>query len=194
MDSLTRFADAHRDVATLAGEAPGRGGYPGSTTQLVTELVERAGTGSVGTGDITAVFSVLVPGSDMEDPLADLMRGVLDGHVVLSRKIAERGRFPAIDLLGSVSRALPGAASEEENALLHEARNLLAKYEEAELMIQSGLYIAGGDLDLDRAVAVFPALDRFLGSLSSGLSQDSFIRLKDCLYPPGSAPPGQAAD
>ena len=109
-DSITRFAEAHREIATVSGELPVLRGFPASTRHLITSLCERAGPGCDPTGDITAVFSVLVAGSDMEEPIADILRGVLDGHVVLDREIAERGRFPAIDVLRSVSRSLPGAA------------------------------------------------------------------------------------
>lgn len=110
-DSITRFAEAHREVAVAAGEMPALRGFPPSTANQIMRLAERAGPGLPGAGDITAVFSVLVAGSDMEEPIADILRGVLDGHVVLSREIAERGRFPAIDVLRSVSRSLPEAAS-----------------------------------------------------------------------------------
>ena len=111
-DSITRFAEAHREVALAAGESAALRGYPPSVAQASMSLAERAGPGAEGAGDITAVFSVLVAGSDMEEPIADILRGVLDGHVVMDRKIAERGRFPAIDLLRSVSRSLPEAASQ----------------------------------------------------------------------------------
>ncbi len=117
-DSVTRFAEAHREIAVAAGEAPALRGYPPSVAPLITALCERAGPGAAGQGHITAVFSVLVAGSDMEEPVADILRGVLDGHVVLSRDIAERGRFPAIDVGRSVSRSLPDAATAAENTLL----------------------------------------------------------------------------
>ena len=116
LDSLTRFAEAHREIALTAGEAPTLRGFPPSTANLIAALCERAGPGPFGKGDITAVFSVLVAASDMDEPIADITRGVLDGHVVLDRGIAERGRFPAIDVRRSVSRSLPGIATEEENA------------------------------------------------------------------------------
>lgn len=139
VDSLTRFAEAHREVALTAGETPSLRAYPPSTANLIAALAERAGPGPDDgqSGDITAVFSVLVAGSDMEEPVADITRGVLDGHVVLDRSIAERGRFPAIDIGRSVSRALPRAASEAENQLLGETRRLIGAYEKAEPMIQT---------------------------------------------------------
>lgn len=161
-DSITRFAEAHREVAIAAGEKAELRGFPPSLNQAIMGLAERAGPGPEHAGDITAVFSVLVAGSDMEEPVADILRGVLDGHVVLDRKIAERGRFPAIDLLRSVSRSLPEAASFEENALIGEARRLLGAWDRAELMIQAGLYSKGSDPVIDTAMQVWPALDSFL--------------------------------
>ncbi len=143
---------------------------------------ERAGPGPEGSGDITAVFSVLVAGSDMDEPVADILRGVLDGHVVLDRKIAERGRYPAIDLLRSVSRSLPEAADGEENLLIAETRRLLGAYDRAELMIQAGLYAKGSDPVIDAAIRVWSGLDGFLAedAPEDGVS-GSFVRLADLL-------------
>jgi flagellum-specific ATP synthase len=180
-DSVTRFAEAHREVALAAGEDPSLRGYPPSVSHMIMSLAERAGPGPKGAGDITAVFSVLVAGSDMEEPIADILRGVLDGHVVMDRKIAERGRYPAIDLLRSVSRSLPGAASDEENTLIAEARRLLGAYDRAELMIQAGLYASGTDPLVDRAITVWPLLDGFLAEDSPDGTAASFRRLTDCL-------------
>lgn len=167
-DSLTRFAEAHREIALAAGEAPALRAYPPSTAPEIAGLCERAGPGADGPGDITAVFTVLVAGSDMEEPVADMVRGVLDGHVVLSREIAERGRFPAIDLRRSVSRAAPAAWTAEEAALAMDLRALVAAHEEAAPMLQAGLYQPGGDAVLDRAVGLWPQLDRFVGAESPG--------------------------
>lgn len=161
-DSITRFAEAHREVALAAGESPALHGFPPSLNQAIMALAERAGPGPQTAGDITAVFSVLVAGSDMEEPVADILRGVLDGHVVMERKIAERGRFPAIDLLRSVSRSLPEAADAAENTLITEARRLLGAWDRAEMMIQAGLYTKGSDVTIDAAMRVWPALDAFL--------------------------------
>ena len=161
-DSITRFAEAHREVALAAGESAALRGYPPSVAQAIMSLAERAGPGPEGSGDITAVFSVLVAGSDMEEPIADILRGVLDGHVVMDRKIAERGRYPAIDLLRSVSRSLPEAATDDENALIGQARQLLGAWDRAEMMIQAGLYAKGSDPMIDAAMRVWPALDAFL--------------------------------
>lgn len=186
-DSITRFAEAHREVALASGEEASLRGFPPSTAHMIMALAERAGPGPEGSGDITAVFTVLVAGSDMEEPVADILRGVLDGHVVLERKIAERGRFPAIDLLRSVSRSLPAAASGAENALIGEARRLLGAYERAELMIQAGLYAKGSDPVVDQAIKVWPALDAFLAEDGPGGVAASFERLAACL---GLPPPG----
>lgn len=180
-DSITRFAEAHREVALAAGEDASLRGYPPSVAHAIMALAERAGPGPEGAGDITAVFSVLVPGSDMEEPVADILRGTLDGHVVLDRKIAERGRFPAIDLLRSVSRSLPDAASPEENALIAEARRLLGAYERAEMMVQAGLYAAGSDPLVDAAIKAWPDLDAFLSEDEPGDTSDSFRHLAECL-------------
>jgi flagellum-specific ATP synthase len=185
VDSITRFAEAHREVALAAGEEAGMGGYPPSTSALIMGLAERAGPGPEGAGDITAVFSVLVAGSDMEGTIADILRGVLDGHVVLDRKIAERGRYPAIDLLRSVSRSLPEAATEAENQLIGRARQLLGAYDRAELMIQAGLYAKGSDPQIDMAMGVWPLLDGFLAEMAppDGVA-GSFQRLA-AILPPG---------
>ena len=170
-DSLTRFAEAHREAALAAGETASLHGFPPSTFRALASLVERAGPGPDTTrddtrhesGDITAVFSVLVAGSDTDEPVADMIRGILDGHIVLNRSIAERGRFPAIDVGRSVSRSLPRAASPEENVILLKARAALTRYEDVEVMVRAGLYEAGSDPDADRAIAIWPKLDKFIG-------------------------------
>ena len=180
-DSITRFAEAHREVALAAGEPASLRGFPPSTSHLIMSLAERAGPGTEGTGDITAVFSVLVAGSDMDEPVADILRGVLDGHVVMEREIAERGRYPAINLLRSVSRSLPHAATEAENALISRARRLLGAYDRAEMMIQAGLYAAGSDPQVDAAIRVWPALDAFLSEDAPEGATESFARLRAIL-------------
>lgn len=183
VDSVTRFAEAHREIALSAGEPASLRGYPPSLQHAIMSLAERAGPGAGCQGDITAVFSVLVAGSDMEEPVADILRGVLDGHVVLDRRIAERGRFPAVDLLRSVSRSLPAAATEAENAMISRTRSLLSAWDRAELMIQAGLYQKGSDPVVDQAIRLWPALDGFLAEDSppSGIA-GSFERLADCLH------------
>ncbi len=188
VDSLTRFAEAHREIALSAGETAALRGHPPSMPHRLMQLAERAGPGGPGQGDITALFSVLVAGSDMNEPVADTLRGVLDGHVILSRPIAERGRYPAVDVTASISRALPEAASGEENALIGQVRDRLSRYEQSELMIRSGLYAPGSDPDLDQAIAAWPRLDRILGATSPGTVQDSFAQLAGALQPISEEP------
>lgn len=181
VDSVTRFAEAHREIAVAAGELPAMRGFPASTGPAIAALCERAGPGGGHAGDITAIYSVLVAGSDMEEPVADMLRGVLDGHVVLSREIAERGRFPAIDLLGSVSRSLPAVATAAENTIIAEARAQLGVYDRAELMIKAGLYVPGSDAAIDVAISCHPALDRFLALRSHGGIEASFLALRQAM-------------
>lgn len=186
VDSLTRFAEAHREIALTAGETPSLRAYPPSTASMIAGLAERAGPSGrrASDGVISGVFSVLVAGSDMEEPVADITRGVLDGHIILDRTIAERGRFPAIDIGRSVSRSLPHAAAPDENALIAEARRLTLAYERATPMIQTGLYQAGGDAEIDRAVALHPQLDAFFAS-SATSPPDAFKALAAILNSEG---------
>ncbi len=176
-DSITRFAEAHREVATAAGEMPALRGFPASTAHMIMSLCERAGPGELGQGDITAIFTVLVAGSDMDEPVADIMRGVLDGHFVLDRAIAERGRYPALDFLRSVSRSLPAAASDDENKLILRARALMGAYARSETMVKAGLYAEGTDAELDQAIRVWDDLDAFLAEPEGISVQNSFDRL-----------------
>lgn len=186
-DSITRFAEAHREVATSAGEMPALRGFPASTAHTIMALCERAGPGQNQQGDITAIFSVLVAGSDMDEPVADILRGVLDGHIVLDRSIAERGRYPAIDLLRSVSRSLPKAATEQENALIRRARVLLGAYARSETMVKAGLYAEGSDPELDQALRVWGELDAYLAEPEAVSVQNSFDRLALILRRAGTA-------
>jgi flagellum-specific ATP synthase len=181
VDSITRFAEAHREIALAAGEAASMRGFPPSITQMIMSLCERAGPGVGSAGDITALFSVLVAGSDMDEPIADTIRGVLDGHVVLERKIAERGRFPAVDVLRSVSRCLPGVASGDENTTIAEVRRLLGAYDSAELMIRAGLYEVGSDEMTDRAIGVWRELEEFFTQEETSSISDSFAALSAAL-------------
>lgn len=162
VDSVTRFCEAHREVAVLGGEAANLRGFPPSTAGAIATLCERAGPGAGDGGDITAIYTVLVAGSDMDEPVADMMRGILDGHIVLDREIAERGRFPAIDVLRSVSRSLPGAADRVENAMIADARRHMAQYDRAAMMVQAGLYEAGSDSAIDAAIACHEPLEDFV--------------------------------
>lgn len=192
VDSVTRFAEAHREVASAAGEPASLRGYPASTAAAIAALCERAGPGAGAAGDITAVYSVLVAGSDMEEPVADMLRGVLDGHIVLDRAIAERGRFPAVDVVRSVSRSLPEVATAHENDLIAAARRHLGVHARSELMIQSGLYVPGSDQAVDAAIACHAALDDFCTQAAPHGPKAAFIALQRALaagQDGGPAPP-----
>ena len=178
-DSLTRHAEAHRDVVAATEGGSGGGMLAGLTSNLAA-LVERAGPGADGARGITAVFTVLVAGSDMEEPVADTVRGLIDGHVVLSRAIAESGRYPAIDVLQSVSRSLPDAASPEENATIAQARTTLEVLRRNELMITSGLYEAGRDPEIDAALRRRSKLEAVLAGRSKDVAT-SFAALRGSL-------------
>ncbi|WP_338549687.1 FliI/YscN family ATPase [Roseovarius phycicola] len=192
-DSMTRFAEAHREVAVAAGELPALRGFPASTAHMLMSICERAGPGEVDQGDITAVLSVLVAGSDMDEPISDILRGVLDGHVVMDRQIAERGRYPAIDLLRSVSRSLPAAATDSENALILQARSLLGSYQSSETMVRAGLYSDGSDPILDQAIRAWPDLDSFVAEQESQNTQHSFDRLALILRRATQSQPGSSS-
>jgi flagellum-specific ATP synthase len=158
MDSVTRYAHACREVALAAGEPPVARGYPPSVFTDLPRLLERAGPGPEGTAKITGVFSVLVDGDDHNDPVADAIRGTLDGHIVLDRSIAEAGRFPAVNVLSSVSRLAERAWTPEQRQLAAKLKSLVARYEDTRDVRSIGGYQPGGDAELDRAVALVPKL------------------------------------
>lgn len=160
MDSLTRFAMAQREIGLAAGEPPTTKGYPPSVFALLPKLVER--TGRSPKGSITAIYSVLVEGDDVNEPVSDTVRGLLDGHVVLSRKLAARGHYPAIDVLASISRLMTEIASPEHRQAAHALRQLLAAYEENEDLINIGAYRAGSNPLVDAAIALHDELDTVL--------------------------------
>jgi flagellum-specific ATP synthase len=160
MDSLTRFCMAQREVGLAAGEPPATRGYPPSVFALLPRLLERAGAGE--SGSITGLYTVLVEGDDMNDPVADSARSILDGHVVLSRKLATSGHFPSIDVLESVSRVAPRVTTPEQLAQATELRRFMAAYREARDLIEIGAYVKGSNPLVDRAVQLKPAIDHFL--------------------------------
>lgn len=165
MDSVTRFCLALREIGLSAGEPPATRGYPPSVFAELPLLLERAGPGvdaGEATGHITGLFTVLVEGDDHNEPVADAVRGILDGHVVLDRRIAEAGRYPAIDLLRSLSRAVPGCNNAEENALIRRARGILSLHAEMADMVRLGAYRAGTDPAVDEAVALAPRIEALL--------------------------------
>ncbi len=160
MDSVTRYAMACREVGLAAGEPPTLRGYPPSLFASLPRLVERLG--SDGNGTITGLFTVLVDGDDMNEPVADALRGYLDGHVVLNRKIAERGRFPAIDVLASISRLMPKVTTPEQQKRARRIRELMAHYEENRDLVAVGAYRKGADPLLDQAIAKIGAIESLL--------------------------------
>jgi len=160
MDSLTRYAMAQREIGLAVGEPPTTKGYPPSVFRLLPSLLERAGTNQK--GSITAFCTVLVEGDDMNDPIADTARGILDGHIVLSRELAGFGHFPSIDVLSSISRVMNSVASEEHILLARQMRSLLSIYKKAEDMINIGAYKAGNNAEIDRAIEKKTGMDEFL--------------------------------
>ena len=162
MDSLTRYAMAQREIALAIGEPPATKGYPPSCFAKLPQLVERSGNGVAGGGSITAFYTVLSEGDDQQDPIADAARGILDGHIVLSRELAEAGHYPAIDIEKSVSRVMGNVASTEHVEAARRFRQLHARHNKAHDLIQLGAYAPGHDLDLDTAVRLHPSMTALL--------------------------------
>ena len=178
IDSVTRFAMAQREIGLASGEPPATKGYTPSVFAELPRLLERAGPGVHGSGAITGLFTVLVEGDDHNEPVADAVRGILDGHVVLDRAIAERGRFPAVNVLRSLSRTMPGCNEPNEQALINEARRVLAVYDNMAELIRLGAYKTGSDPEVDKAIRLYPKLEAYLsqgkserGDLQSGYQQ-----------------------
>ena len=161
IDSVTRFAMAQRDIGLAAGEPPTAKGYTPTVFDELPRLLERAGPGT-GDGTITGMFTVLVEGDDHNEPVADAVRGILDGHVVMERQIAERGRYPAINVLKSVSRTMPRACDPAYLPVVQKARAVLATYADMEELIRLGAYRAGASPEVDEAIGLMPELDAFL--------------------------------
>jgi flagellum-specific ATP synthase len=189
IDSVTRFAMALREIYLAAGEVPTSRGYPPSVFAELPKLLERAGPGD-GAGSITGLFAVLVEGDDTNEPISDTVRGILDGHVVLDRAIAEGGRFPAIDPLRSVSRSAPGCYRPEEWALVREARRLMRLHADMTELIRLGAYRSGSNAELDRAIAVRPALEAILEQAvgEQASSEQAFATLAAALAAPDPSP------
>ncbi|MGZ3420715.1 MAG: FliI/YscN family ATPase [Polyangiales bacterium] len=160
VDSVTRFARAQREIGLAAGEPPARRGYPPSAFAILPRLLERAGRGA--RGSITAIYTVLIEGGDMEEPIADEVRGILDGHVVLDRAIASRGRYPAVDVARSLSRVMDQVVEKEHAESARKVRALVGTYEAKRDLVAIGAYQKGHDPDLDRAVVKNPLIEGFL--------------------------------
>ncbi|MHA1044434.1 flagellar protein export ATPase FliI [Enterobacter hormaechei subsp. steigerwaltii] len=162
MDSLTRYAMAQREVALAIGEPPATKGYPPSVFARLPALVERAGNGMRGGGSITAFYTVLTEGDDQQDPIADSARAILDGHIVLSRRLAEAGHYPAIDIEASISRAMTELIPHVQYRKVHRFKQLLSTYQRNRDLVSVGAYVKGSDPLLDRAIDQYPALEAFL--------------------------------
>jgi flagellum-specific ATP synthase len=185
MDSLTRFCMAQREIGLSAGEPPTSRGYPPSVFSLLPRLLERAGAAEV--GSITGLYTVLVDGDDHNEPISDAARSILDGHVVLSRKLAHANHYPAIDVLASVSRVTGAVTTDDERNLLYELRRLMAAEAEAKDLIEIGAYVPGTNPTVDRAVAMRDVIRGFLTQRANDHwdAHRSFERLREILGPSG---------
>ncbi|BBH13942.1 MULTISPECIES: flagellar protein export ATPase FliI [Chromobacterium] len=175
VDSLTRYAMAQREVALALGEPPATRGYPPSVFGLLPSLAESAGNGEGGAGSMSAIYTVLAEGDDQQDPVVDTARAILDGHIVLSRELAERGHYPAIDIGRSVSRCMSQLTEAEHAEAARGARGAWSRYQEVRSLIPLGGYVAGADADTDRAVRLMPRLEAFLrqGAAEAASYEDS---------------------
>ena len=185
LDSVTRFAMAQREIGLSAGEMPTTRGYPPSVLAELSRLLERAGPGKPGQGSITGFFTVLVEGDDMNEPIADAVRSILDGHIVLDRRIAERARFPAIDVLRSLSRTATQCQTPDQRQDISAARGWLSLYQDMEDLIRMGAYRPGQSADVDQSIAYFEKLEKFLAQdLGERASlAESFAQLHRILHP-----------
>jgi flagellum-specific ATP synthase len=183
MDSLTRYAMAQREIALAIGEPPATKGYPPSVFARLPQLVERAGNSTPGSGSITAFYTVLTEGDDQQDPIADSARAILDGHIVLSRHLADQGHYPAIDIEASISRAMHALVSDEQREQVRRFRQLYSSYQRNRDLISVGAYAAGSDPLLDDAIAAWPRLQAYLQQdmkQQTGL-QDSLRQLEQVI-------------
>jgi len=162
VDSLTRYAQAHREIALAIGEPPATRGYPPSVFSLLTRLVERAGNGAHPQGSLTAFYTVLAEGDDQQDPVVDAARAILDGHIVLTRQLAEAGHYPAIDIGASVSRVMPQIVPAPWMKSAQRLRQFYSRYQQIRELLPLGAYQAGADPEMDTAVQRYPALAAFL--------------------------------
>ncbi|MGL5537351.1 MAG: lateral flagellar FliI-like assembly ATPase LfiI, partial [Aeromonas veronii] len=162
MDSLTRYAQAQREIALAIGEPPATRGYPPSVFSMLTQLVERAGNGTHPDGSLSAFYTVLAEGDDQQDPVVDAARAILDGHIVLTRRLAEEGHYPAIDIGASVSRVMPQVVSAEWQKLAVTLRQLWGRYQQVRELLPLGGYQPGADPQMDEAVQRYPGIAAFL--------------------------------
>lgn len=162
MDSLTRYAQAQREIALAIGEPPATKGYPPSVFAMLPKLVERTGNAAKGQGSITAFYTVLTEGDDQQDPIADSARAILDGHLVLSRRLAEEGHYPAIDIEASISRVMPQIVNSEHLNRVYRFKQIYSKYQQNQDLINVGAYVKGSDAEIDLAIALMPVMRQFL--------------------------------
>jgi flagellum-specific ATP synthase len=162
LDSVTRYAQAQREIALAVGEPPATKGYPPSVFAKLPALVERAGNGADGQGSITAFYTVLSEGDDLQDPIADAARAILDGHIVLSRQLADSGHFPAIDIEKSISRVMPAVTSPEHQQMARAVKQMVSSFSQSKDLIAIGAYVRGSDPLLDVAMAQMPKINKFL--------------------------------
>ncbi len=188
MDSITRFAMAQREISLSVGEPPASKGYTPSVFAELPRLLERAGPGA-GSGTITGLFTVLVDGDDHNEPVADAVRSILDGHIVLDRAIAERNRYPAINILRSVSRTMPDCNTDEENEIVSKARRYIAAYEDMAELIRLGAYKKGSNKEVDEAIFYYPKIESFLMQKKNEkvTLAEGYMQLKEILDTPYKA-------
>jgi len=187
IDSITRYAQAQREIALAVGEPPATKGYPPSVFAKLPALVERAGNGSGSQGSITAFYTVLSEGDDLQDPIADAARAILDGHIVLSRQLADAGHFPAVDVEKSISRVMPAVTSVEHQQMARAVKQLYASYQQSKDLIAIGAYVRGSDPQLDRAIGQMPVINRFLQqSMHEVINYDDSLNSLSQLVPVSS--------
>jgi len=180
VDSLTRYAMARREVALALGEPPATRGYPPSVFSMLPQLVESAGNGENEAGSMSAIYTVLAEGDDQQDPVVDTARAILDGHIVLSRELADRGHYPAIDIAQSISRCMPLVTDKAHQQAARDLKAMMARYAQVRELLPLGAYVPGADPLTDKAVERFPKLEAFLcqGTNEAAPFADSVTRLQ----------------